>query len=127
MFNHKKLVLTVFFTFGVAFFIAHGRATVDYLKFHDKKTIILTAKNNRFNRNNPDIVLPPQKPVRLVLRNVDQGIPHNLLIPELNLQAAVINEGETAILEFETPEEGTFIYMCSLHRSYMVGNIVIKE
>ncbi len=127
MFNHKKLVLTIFFTFCVALFIAYGREAVDYLKFRDKKTIILTAKNNRFNQNNPDIVLPPKKPVRLVLRNVDQGIPHNLLIPELNLQAPVINEGETAILEFETPAEGTFIYMCSLHRGQMVGNVVIKE
>jgi nitrite reductase (NO-forming) len=65
---------------------------------------------------NPDLVVQPGDTVRLVLTNGD-GIPHDLAIPEFNVQTGLVSrKGRSTEVSFSIPEDksGTYDYFCTL-------------
>lgn len=90
-------------------------------------TIVVTAKDMMYNGTNPEIVLAPGQRVRLVLRNEEPGVKHDLVIPELNLRTPLLEFGEQAVLEFLAPDRGTFVYLCSLHPVRMRGVVRVRN
>lgn len=92
-----------------------------------QRTIVVTAQDMMFNETNPTIELTPGETVRLVFRNEDPGMKHDLNIPALGLRTGVIEAGEEAVLEFTVPDNGTFEYVCSLHPVSMRGLFAVAD
>lgn len=76
---------------------------------------------------NPTIKLRAGERVRLVLRNEDDGMRHDLRIREWDVVVAPINgKGERA-LTFRVPAvRGTTSYACTPHASSMLGTIEVE-
>ena len=90
-------------------------------------TVIVVAKDMKFNQTNPTIYVRPGTKIRLVLRNEDPGMRHDLVLEALGLETPIIKEGESAILEFEVEDEGQFEYICSLHPVLMKGILMVSN
>jgi hypothetical protein len=91
------------------------------------RTIILTARDMKFNANNPDFAIEPGKMVRVVLRNEDPGMKHDLVIPDIGIRTPVLQFGEEAVLEFRAPDTRMFEYFCSMHSVLMRGRFFVGE
>jgi len=66
--------------------------------------------------------------VRIALTS-EEGM-HDIVINEFNVQSDVVNEGETATIEFVADEAGEFEYYCSVgnHRQMgMIGTLIVVE
>ena len=77
---------------------------------------------------NPDIVVNQGDMVRIVYTN-NNLMPHDFVIDEFDIRTPVINQGETAIIEFVADQSGTFEYYCAVgqHRANgMFGNFVVQ-
>lgn len=94
----------------------HGDSTADGVR-----TIVITAKDMRFNVTNPTITFAPGELIRIVFRNEDPGMKHDLMIPDLGLGTRVLEAGEETVLRFRAPKSGLFLYLCSLHPVSMRG------
>ncbi len=90
------------------------------------RTIVITAKDMMFNETNPTIEVAPGETIRLVFRNEDPGMKHDLFIPVLDLRTGVIEAGDQAVLVFRAPKRGSFDYLCSLHPVSMRGAIDVS-
>ena len=76
---------------------------------------------------NPTLKLRAGERVRLVLRNEDDGMRHDLTIREWNVAVPPINgKGERA-LSFRVPDSrGLVSYSCTPHSSSMLGSIEVE-
>ena len=92
-----------------------------------QRTIVVTAQNMMFNETNPTIQLTAGETVRVVFRNEDPGMQHDLIIPALGLRTGIIETGEEAVFEFTVPDDGTFQYLCSLHPVSMRGFFAVAD
>ncbi|HCN09915.1 MAG TPA: hypothetical protein DIT01_18475 [Lentisphaeria bacterium] len=90
-------------------------------------TVIVVAKDMKFNQTNPTIYVRPGTKIRLILRNEDPGMRHDLVLEALGLETPIIKEGESAVLEFVVVDEGLFEYICSLHPVLMKGILVVSD
>jgi Copper binding proteins, plastocyanin/azurin family len=80
---------------------------------------------------NPRLVVERGEEVRLVLRNEDRGIPHDLEVPagggERKATREVRGLGDTASLAFRAPETaGDYEYVCTLHSRMMRGVLEVR-
>jgi cupredoxin-like protein len=76
---------------------------------------------------NPPIVLHAGERVRLVLRNLDPGMRHDLIVEPLNLRTTALDYGESQGIVFKVPlEKGDGEYYCSFHSRLMRGRIEIR-
>lgn len=81
---------------------------------------------------NPDLVVQPGETVHLTVTNGD-GIPHDLLIPDLNIQVPLVSgNGAITGVNFALRENqvGTYSYFCTVsgHRpAGMEGKLIIVE
>jgi FtsP/CotA-like multicopper oxidase with cupredoxin domain len=80
---------------------------------------------------NPRLVVESGEPVRLVLRNGDRGMAHDVAVPAGDGERARSREvrgaGETAELSFRAPETaGTYEYVCTLHSRMMRGVLEVR-
>ncbi len=92
------------------------------------RTIEVTARDMRFNRTNPDILVAPGELVRILFRNEDPGMKHDLVIEGLGLATPVLRAGQEAVIEFRAPAaEGSFDYSCSLHPVSMRGRLIVRQ
>ncbi len=91
------------------------------------RTIVLTAKGMKFNATNPTIDLEPGEWIRIVMRNEDPGMKHDLAIPQLGLRSAVTEAGESTVLSFRVPESGLLTYLCSFHPISMKGTFYVDN
>jgi plastocyanin len=91
------------------------------------RTVVLTARGMKFNMTNPSIALVPGETVRVILRNEDPGMRHDLVIPEIGIRTPVLEAGEEAVLEFRAPQAGVFDYFCSMHPVSMQGVFRIDD
>ena len=101
---------------------SRGDATADPVR-----TLVLTAKGMRFNATNPTIDLEPGEWIRIVMRNEDPGMKHDLAVPELGLRSAVVETGESTVLSFRVPEKGLLTYLCSFHPVSMKGAFYVDD
>ena len=91
------------------------------------RTVVLTAMDMKFNISNPTVVIAPGEVIRIVMRNEDPGMKHDLVIPQLGLRTPVLEPGEEAVLEFRAPRTGSLEYLCSFHPISMRGFLSIAE
>jgi Cupredoxin-like domain len=80
---------------------------------------------------NPRLVVASGEPLRLLLRNDDRGMPHDLAVPDDDgdwiRTREVRGAGETAALTFEAPDTpGTYEYVCLLHSRMMRGILLVQ-
>lgn len=90
-------------------------------------TVVLTAKDMKFNMSNPTIAVAPGEIVRIVIRNEDPGMKHDLLIPQLQLRTPVLEFGDEAVLQFRVPKTGSLEYLCSFHPISMRGLLEVVD
>jgi plastocyanin len=93
----------------------------------DARTIVIIAKDMRFNETNPTFNVLPGEMIRIILRNQDPGMKHDFTIPALDLRTPVVELGEEAVLFFRVPELGTLEYLCSMHPVSMKGLFQIGD
>jgi plastocyanin len=76
---------------------------------------------------NPTLKLRAGERIRLVLRNEDEGMRHDLRIREWNIAVPPIHgKGERA-LTFRVPDvRGTTSYACTPHAASMLGTIAVE-
>lgn len=79
---------------------------------------------------NPDMVVRQGDRVHIILIN-DDGMPHDLAIPDLSAQTTMITEkGQTTDLVFEISSAGEFTYYCTVsgHRQAgMEGKFIVSQ
>jgi copper binding plastocyanin/azurin family protein len=80
---------------------------------------------------NPRLLVARGEEVRLVLRNGDHGIPHDLALPtgdgERKSTRQIRGAGESAVLTFRAPEApGELEYVCTLHARMMRGVLEVR-
>ena len=75
---------------------------------------------------NPTIRLDAGEEVRFILRNLDPGIVHNLVIEGWELETAHLKANTSATLRVRAPERpGSQTYVCGPHREMMRGVIEV--
>ena len=75
---------------------------------------------------NPTLTFKTGERVRIVLRNEDRGISHNLSVPSVKAEFAPIGWNQSAEVVFEVPETpGTYEYWCRPHMMMMRGTIIV--
>lgn len=76
---------------------------------------------------NPTLRLRAGETVRLVLRNVDQGMTHDFAIPEWGAATGRLEGGEEATITFRAPgRPATQAYKCRPHSAMMRGTILVE-
>ena len=91
---------------------------------HDRyRTLVVTAKDMMYDQS--EIRVAPGEWVRLVLRNEDPGMKHDLVIEGLGLATTLIKTGERTELVFQVPAQGSFTFLCSMHPVTMRGVLII--
>jgi hypothetical protein len=80
---------------------------------------------------NPRLAVGRGEEVRLVLRNLDAGIPHDVAVPDAGSGRKASREvrgaGDTADLTFHAPEApGEYEYICTLHSRMMRGVLEVR-
>ena len=102
----------------------------------EPRTVTLLARGMSFYlpgdpTPNPRLVFERGEEVRLVLRNEDRGLPHDLEVPEAGGDRKGTREvrgvGDTAKLVFRAPETpGNYEYVCTLHSRMMRGVLEVR-
>jgi Copper binding proteins, plastocyanin/azurin family len=103
----------------------------------EPRTVTLLAQGMSFYlpgdpTPNPRLVAESGEEIRLVLRNQDRGIPHDLSVPdgdggEQKATREVRGLGESADLTFRAPEvPGEYEYLCTLHSRMMRGVLEVR-
>lgn len=77
--------------------------------------------------DNPTLRVRTGQTVEIVLRSLDPGMKHDLVIPDLDLRADAVSDGETSTLRFTAPQPGTYTYLCSMHPKLMRGAFIVTE
>ncbi len=102
----------------------------------DPREITLVARDMAFYlpgdpTPNPRLSVARGEPVRLLLRNGERGMPHDVAVPDgeggWKASGEVRGLGETAELSFEAPETaGSYEYLCTLHARMMRGVLEVR-
>jgi len=96
----------------------------------DVKTFVITADNFNFYHGGevaPDLYVNVGDTVRIEFVN-EEGM-HDWVLDEFNAATAIIQGGETDVIEFVADQAGTFEFYCSVmqHRAMgMVGNLIVE-
>jgi plastocyanin len=76
---------------------------------------------------NPVITVKAGERVRVVLRNDDRGITHDIAVPAAGAKTDLINWNENAAMTFDVPDSpGAYDYFCEPHALMMRGRIVVE-
>ena len=97
------------------------------------REITLVARGMTFylengNQPNPTLTFKAGERVRIVVRNEDRGISHNLVVPTVKAEFAPIGWNQSADVVFEVPATpGTYEYWCRPHMMMMRGTIIVQD
>jgi plastocyanin len=70
----------------------------------------------------------PGERIRIVLRNEDRGIMHDVAVPSLRAAVDPIGWNDSADLTIDAPSTpGTYDYWCRPHMAMMRGTIVVRD
>jgi plastocyanin len=76
---------------------------------------------------NPTLRIRPGESVRLVLRNEDPGMTHDIAIPEWGAVSKRLEAGEEAAITFRAPDRPVSQpYNCRPHSKIMRGTILVE-
>jgi hypothetical protein len=111
---------------GVAFALTASAPTPD-------REVTLLARGMAFYlpgdpTPNPMIAMQRGEVVRLVVRNVDAGLTHDVVVESLGIRSGEIRgAGAEIAVELRAPEAaGDHQYVCSLHAAMMRGTIQVR-
>jgi hypothetical protein len=77
---------------------------------------------------NPTIRVAPRERIRLVLRNEDAGLTHDLTVGSLHVAVPSIAGQGSASVEFRAPDEpGRHRYTCTPHSKMMFGTLEVAK
>jgi plastocyanin len=80
------------------------------------------------NQPNPTLTFKAGERVRIVFRNEDRGISHNVAVPSFKAEFAPIGWNQSAAVVFEVPATpGTYEYWCRPHMMMMRGTIIVTS
>lgn len=89
--------------------------------------IELGAPGNEFSFNPDEVTLTVNEPVRLVARNVGT-VPHDLHIPDLNVNIAPVPVGQETVVTFTPTKAGDFRMEChEPGHTAMVGTVTVVQ
>lgn len=97
------------------------------------REIVLVARQMAFyaeggGEPNPTLVVRPGEEVRIVLKNEEPGVLHDLKVGGVNVSVDPIRAGATASLTFRAPvQPGRYEYVCRPHAQMMKGLLVVGE
>ena len=97
------------------------------------REVTLVARGMTFylengNQPNPTLTFKAGERVRIVLRNEDRGISHNVAVPSSQAEFSPIGWNQSAAVVFEVPEApGTYEYWCRPHMMMMRGTIIVTS
>jgi copper binding plastocyanin/azurin family protein len=102
----------------------------------EPRTVTLLARDMSFylpgdTTPNPRLIVGRGERVRFVLRNEQQGVPHDLAVEDgdgdWETTRVVRGAGESAGLTFRAPErQGEYPYLCTLHSRMMRGVLEVR-
>ena len=75
---------------------------------------------------NPTLTFKAGDRIRIVFRNQDRGISHNVVVPAVNAEFQPIGWNQSADVVFEVPDTpGIYEYWCRPHMMMMRGTIQV--
>ena len=75
---------------------------------------------------NPTLTFKAGDRIRIVFRNQDRGISHNVVVPAVNAEFQPIGWNQSADVVFEVPDTpGIYEYWCRPHMMMMRGTIIV--
>jgi len=122
----------------VALILAAGACAFSFVALHGEEApreVVLIAKDMAFVADrpsavrtlNPTIVLSAGERVRLVVRNLDAGMRHDLLVDRLGLRTLALDFGESDGLVFTAPLAAReWDSYSSLHSRLLRGRIAVR-
>jgi hypothetical protein len=100
----------------------------------EPREIVLIARGISFySPSNPGVANPvirvaPGEKVRLVLQNEDEGIRHDLTVPDWDAEIGALESGASGSIVTRVPREtGQTTYVCALHGVMMKGTIQVEK
>ena len=90
------------------------------------REVSLEARRAAFNGDNPTIEAKAGETLRLVVRNTDPGVRHEIAVPSLGTGTREVDSGEKVVLDVPLDRPGTYEYVCPLHGAKMKGTIVVR-
>ena len=99
---------------------------------HDVREIRLIARGMTFYVDgagdpNPTLRLRAGETVRLVLRNEDRGMKHDLTVPEWDAATPLVAALRDGSVVVTAPARGTrTVYYCTPHQETMKGTILVE-
>ena len=76
---------------------------------------------------NPTITARSGERLRIVFRNEDRGMTHDLAVPTFGVATDLIDWNEDDAMTFDVPDRpGTYDYICEPHAMMMRGRIVVQ-
>jgi plastocyanin len=97
------------------------------------REIVLVARQMAFyveggGEPNPTLVVRPGEEVRIVLKNQEPGVFHDLKVGGVNVSVEPIRAGATATLTFRAPDRpGRYEYVCRPHAQMMTGVLLVAR
>ena len=127
--KRKRLILAVacLLTAAAAWYLLVRYTDLPDMIRYGANTVILSARNNRFDKTGIRLFVEPSETVYVILKNRDEGRRHNLVVPGLHLETTVLSEGEKAVLEFTAKRYGSFDFLCTFHPKTMKGVIRLEK
>ena len=116
---------------AVIFMLAMGVARA--LTGENVRQVTIVAKDMAFylegdSTRNPAIEVRAGETLRIVLKNLDRGVTHDLAVPAADAATDVLKWNEHDEVTFEVPSEpGTYEYVCRPHLLMMKGTIIVKK
>lgn len=130
-------VTRTWFVFGAVLVVLGGIVLIPLIADTPAKPrdIVLIARGMAFyspsspDAANPVIRVAPGEKVRFVLQNEDQGIRHDLTVPDWDARIGELESGASGSTVTRVPREaGQTTYVCALHGVMMKGMIdVLNE
>jgi len=90
------------------------------------REVPLEARRAVFNGDNPTIEAKAGETLRLVVRNADPGVRHEIAVPALGTGTREVDSGEEVVLDVPLDRPGTYEYVCPRHGATMKGTIVVR-
>ena len=111
--NRKYIIggLVLFIAFGLPIIAVFG---YEAYRMRDIDAEIIMRAPEKGNFTPRELTLPTGRPIRLRLRNTDT-VAHGFGIPELEIDAGVVDAGEVTIVEFELPTSASsYRFYCTV-------------
>jgi plastocyanin len=90
------------------------------------REVSLEARGAAFNGDNPTIEAKVGEKLRIVVRNTDPGVRHEIAVPALGTGTREVASGEEIVVEVPVDRPGTYEYVCPRHEAKMKGTIVVR-